>query len=47
MSAAQVKKELLQPEFGLEWVETLEDLPRQHVIVFRKKADPAAGKTTR
>lgn len=37
MSEAQVKKELLQPEFGLEWVETHDDLPRQHVIVFRKK----------
>jgi SAM-dependent methyltransferase len=37
MSETQVKKELLQPEFGLEWVETLEDLPRQHVLVFRKK----------
>lgn len=39
MSEAQVKKELLQPEFGLEWVETHEELPRQHVIVFRKKAE--------
>jgi len=37
MSEAQVKKELLQPEFGLEWDKTFEDLPRQHVIVFRKK----------
>jgi precorrin-6B methylase 2/uncharacterized protein YbaR (Trm112 family) len=36
MSEAQVKKELLQPEFGLEWVTTHPDLPRQHVIVFRK-----------
>lgn len=39
MSEVQVKKELLQPEFGLEWVETHEELPRQHVIVFRKKAE--------
>jgi hypothetical protein len=38
MSEAQVKKELLQPEFGLAWDKTFEDLPRQHVIVFRKKA---------
>jgi precorrin-6B methylase 2 len=37
MTEAQVKKELLQPEFGLEWDTTYEDLPRQHVIVFRKK----------
>jgi len=40
MTEAQVKKELLQPEFGLEWVETHDELPRQHVIVFRKKAAP-------
>lgn len=39
MSEEQVKRELLQPEFGLEWATTQEDLPRQHVIVFRKKAD--------
>jgi precorrin-6B methylase 2 len=38
MSEAQVKKELLQPEFGLEWVETHDELPRQHVVVFQKKA---------
>ncbi len=44
MSEAQVKREMLRPEFGLEWVATHEDLPRQHVIVFRKKAvaEPAA-----
>ncbi len=35
MSEAQVKKEAaLMP---LQWVETIETLPRQHVIVFRKK----------
>ncbi|MGC1275394.1 MAG: methyltransferase domain-containing protein [Planctomycetaceae bacterium] len=38
MSEAQVKKELLPPEFDLEWVETHDELPRQHVVVFRKKA---------
>lgn len=37
MSEAQVKKELSQPEFGLEWVETHDELPRQHVVVFRKQ----------
>ncbi len=47
MSEAQVKKELLQPEFGLEWVKTFEELPRQHVIVFRKKATTAVDKPTR
>ncbi|SFI24897.1 class I SAM-dependent methyltransferase [Planctomicrobium piriforme] len=38
MSEVQVKKEALQPELGLEWVETIEKLPRQHVIIFAKKA---------
>ena len=35
MTEAQVRKEMsVQP---LEWVETIETLPQQHVIVFRKK----------
>ena len=35
MTEAQVKKEMsLQP---LEWVETIDKLPWQHIIVFRKK----------
>ena len=35
MTEAQVRKEMLaQP---LQWVETLEVLPQQHIIVFRKK----------
>jgi ubiquinone/menaquinone biosynthesis C-methylase UbiE len=34
MTEAQVKKEMeIQP---LKWVETLHDLPRQHIIIFRK-----------
>lgn len=40
MTEVQVKLELERPEFGLEWVETHGDLPRQHVIVFRK-SEPA------
>lgn len=36
MSEAQVKKEALLPEHGLEYVETFGELPRQHVIIFRK-----------
>src|SRR5690606_19748283 len=36
MSEAQVKKEASQPGLNLEWVETLEKLPRQHVILFQK-----------
>lgn len=36
MTEAQVRKEMsAQP---LEWVETIKVLPRQHIIVFRKKA---------
>jgi hypothetical protein len=36
MSQAQIKKEMaVQP---LEWVETLNVLPWQHIIVFKKKA---------
>ena len=35
MSEAQVRKEMdAQP---LEWLETIETLPWQHIIVFRKK----------
>jgi precorrin-6B methylase 2 len=37
MSEAQVKKEALLPELGLEWKETIDTLPRQHVIVFTRK----------
>lgn len=40
MSEAQVKKEAAV--LPLEWVETLDALPRQHVIVFRKKSDEPA-----
>jgi len=36
MSEAQVRKEMaVQPE--LEFAESIEDLPRQHILVFRKK----------
>jgi ubiquinone/menaquinone biosynthesis C-methylase UbiE len=39
MTEAQVKKEMTaQP---LEHVETIRTLPRQHVIIFRKRAEPA------
>jgi ubiquinone/menaquinone biosynthesis C-methylase UbiE len=43
MTEAQAKKELAA--VGLEHVKTMEDLPRQHVLIFRKPADakpPAA-----
>ena len=35
MSEAQVKREMAP--FPLEWVETLDPLPRQHIIVFRRR----------
>ena len=40
MTEAQVKKEIGQPEFGLKWKETLDVLPRQHIIVFEKLSKP-------
>ena len=41
MSAAQVRKEMsVQP---LEWVETIETLPWQHIIIFKKKAQPVTS----
>jgi ubiquinone/menaquinone biosynthesis C-methylase UbiE len=36
MSEAQVKREAGQAEFNLHWLETIEVLPRQHVIVFER-----------
>ena len=39
MTEAQVKKEASQPEFGLRWKETVDKLPRQHVVIFEKIAD--------
>jgi len=36
MTEKQVKKEASQKEFGLEYVETIDKLPQQHVVIFRK-----------
>ena len=36
MSIKQVRKEAEQKEFGLKWLETIDVLPRQHIIVFEK-----------
>jgi ubiquinone/menaquinone biosynthesis C-methylase UbiE len=36
MTEAQVRLEAEQPEFQLEFVETIDELPRQHVIVFQR-----------
>jgi hypothetical protein len=39
MSEKQVRREM-EPH-GLTWVGTIDALPRQHVIVFRKTGEPA------
>ena len=36
MSEAQVKKEALQAAFQLKFIETIDILPRQHIVVFQK-----------
>ncbi|MEZ6126513.1 MAG: methyltransferase domain-containing protein [Planctomycetaceae bacterium] len=36
MSQAQARKEVEQDEFNLKWTETIDVLPRQHIIVFSK-----------
>lgn len=42
MSDEQVRLEAEQPEFQLEYVETIDELPRQHMVVFRR-IDPTAA----
>ena len=39
MTEAQVKREIQQPEFHLEWTETIDVLPWQHIVLFTKQ-DP-------
>jgi ubiquinone/menaquinone biosynthesis C-methylase UbiE len=39
MTEAQVKREASLPEFGLRWVETIDVLPRQHIVVFERHED--------
>ena len=38
MTEVQVKREAGLPEFGLHWVETIEVLPWQHMIVFERRS---------
>lgn len=38
MSQKQAKKEVEQPEFQMQWTETINVLPRQHILVFTKQA---------
>lgn len=45
MSEAQVKKEA--EIVGLKWLETIRDLPRQHLILFEKPAAQAAQAVTK
>ena len=40
MSVAQVRREASRPEFGLEFVDVKDELPRQHVITFRRPPAP-------
>lgn len=42
MSEAQVKKEAAV--VGLKWIETIRELPRQHLILFERAAAPAVKK---
>jgi ubiquinone/menaquinone biosynthesis C-methylase UbiE len=43
MTEEQVQKEIGQPEFGLKWKETLDVLPRQHIVVFEKQPPANEG----
>jgi len=45
MSEAQVKKEA--EIVGLKWLETIRDLPRQHLILFEKPATPVSPVVTK
>ncbi|MFY9254788.1 MAG: class I SAM-dependent methyltransferase [Fuerstiella sp.] len=38
MSQRQARKEVEQPEFNMKWTETIDVLPRQHIIVFTKQS---------
>ncbi len=38
MSEEQVKKEILQPAFGLTWSKTVGALPWQHIVIFEKSS---------
>ncbi len=39
MSQDQAKKEVEQAEFGLKWTETIDVLPRQHILIFTKQQE--------
>lgn len=46
MSEAQVKREAGQPEFRLKWTETIDRLPRQHMVVFERVAEEEEPRKT-
>jgi len=39
MSQEQAKKEVEQKEFGMKWTETIDVLPRQHILIFTKQQE--------
>ena len=39
MSEKQVRKEAEQPGLNLKFVETIDVLPRQHIVIFERQAD--------
>ncbi|MCX6927577.1 MAG: methyltransferase domain-containing protein [Verrucomicrobia bacterium] len=44
MTQAQVKREM--SVMPLDWIRTIEDFPRQHIIIFRKRATGMPGAST-
>lgn len=46
MSEKQVKKEMEPQEFGLEWLVTKSELPRQHLILFQKPMNVGRNEST-
>ena len=40
MSQKQAKAEMEQTEFNMKWTETIDVLPRQHILVFTKQNEP-------
>ena len=45
MTEKQVRKEM-EPH-PLQWVQTLDVLPTQHIIIFKKKSEPTGGTTSK
>ena len=44
MSQKQAKMEVEQPEFNMQWTETIDVLPRQHILVFTKQVEPNSAR---